>query len=296
MHILPIVTRAILHIAKTTYENVLIMKIYDIVFGQWTIALVYAMLSSATAFAGIEDKVLRFSTPGPDRYADGSIVADGECYALVWSPKGKTFSGFNADGTPVSSRDLVVLAAPLAQNGKCIDSIFQVPADEYEELKDGEWAVCLVDTRMANGVPAGVRDSMPVRVNRWGFITDDVVIADAGSSRLRLAAGGTRPVASDTTGGTRSGASGARANILSAVPPNLAPPRITDIAVGDGEVWLAVEGTVPYLDYTIISGETPADLKTDYFSEVVEGDGNSEIAIGTVKSAKRRFFKVKRAE
>ena len=273
------------------------MKIHDIVFGQWTIALVYTMLWSATAFAGIEDKVLRFSTPGPDRYADGSIVADGECYALVWSPKGKTFSGFNADGTPVSSRDLVVLAAPLAQNGKCIDSIFQVPADEYEELKDGEWAVCLVDTRMANGVPAGVRDSMPLRVNRWGFITDDVVIADAGSSRLRLAAGGTSSVASDNgRGATALPASGVRANILSAVPPNLAPPRITAIEVADGEVRLAVEGTAPYLDYTIISGEKPNDLKTDYFSEVVEGDGSSEIAIGTMQSAKRRFFKVKRAE
>ena len=65
--------------------------------------------------------------------------------------------------------------------------------------------------------------------------------------------------------------------------PNLAPPRITDIEVGDGEVWLAVDGTVPYLNYTIVSGETPDNLKTDYFSEVVEGDGTSEIAIGTVK-------------
>ena len=66
--------------------------------------------------------------------------------------------------------------------------------------------------------------------------------------------------------------------------------------VADGEVWLGVDGTVPYLDYTIISGETPNDLKPDYFAEVVEGDGRSEIAIGTPESPKRRFFKVKRAE
>ena len=66
--------------------------------------------------------------------------------------------------------------------------------------------------------------------------------------------------------------------------------------LADGEVWLAVDGTVPYLDYTIISSETPNDFKPDYFSEVVEGDGRSEIAIGTIQSAKRRFFKVKRAE
>ncbi len=87
-----------------------------------------------------------------------------------------------------------------------------------------------------------------------------------------------------------------RANNLSAVPPNLLPPQITAIEVGDGEVWLGVADTVPYLSYTIMSGETPNDLKPDYFSETVDGNANSEIAIGTVKSVKRRFFKVKRAE
>ena len=80
------------------------------------------------------------------------------------------------------------------------------------------------------------------------------------------------------------------------MPPNLAPPQITAIEVADGEVWLGVDGTVPYLDYTIISGETPNNLKPDYFAEVVEGNGRSEIAIGTPESPKRRFFKVKRAE
>ena len=114
---------------NSTFLTILIMK---------KIAGLICLLMVSVAFSGMDDKVLRFSTPGPDRYADGSIVADGECYALVWSPKGKTFSGFNANGTPVSSSDFVVLAAPLAQNGRCIDSIFQVPAEEYEVLKNGE--------------------------------------------------------------------------------------------------------------------------------------------------------------
>ena len=74
------------------------------------------------------------------------------------------------------------------------------------------------------------------------------------------------------------------------------PPQITAIEVGDGEVWLGVADTVPYLSYTIMSGETPNDLKPDYFSVTVDGEANSEIAIGTVQSVKRRFFKVKRAE
>ena len=80
------------------------------------------------------------------------------------------------------------------------------------------------------------------------------------------------------------------------MPSNLLPPQITAIELADGEVWLAVDGTVPYLSYTIVSGETPNDLKADYFSEVVDGDAGSEIAIGTLQSVKRRFFKVKRAE
>ena len=275
------------------------MKMSDIVFGQWTMALVYTMLWSATAFAGLGDKILRFSTPGPDRYADGTVVADGECYALVWSPAGATFSGFNADGTPVSSNDRVVLAGALAQDGKCRDSLFQIPAAEYAELEGGEWTVCLVDTRNLAGMPTGTQNGKPLRVNRWGIISGGVEITSAASARPRLLASGeltSSQAASGATGGTRSVASGARANILSAVPPNLAPPRITAIEVGGGEVWLAVEGTVPYLDYTIISGEKPSDLKTDYFSEVVEGDDGGEIAIGTVQSVKRRFFKVKRAE
>jgi len=261
------------------------------------IASLLSLLACGIAFAGMEDQVLRFSTPGPDRYADGSVVRDGECYALVWSPAGKAFSGFNADGTPVSSSDRVVLAGALAQGGRCRDAIFQIPAAEYSELKGGEWAVCLVDTRNVQGVPTGTQNGKPLRVNRWGVISGGVEITSAASARPRLlTSGGQASSAADTLGGRLSSAAGARANILSAVPPNLAPPRITDIAVGDGEVSLAVEGTAPYLSYTIISGEKPDDLKTDYFAETVDGDANSEIVIGTPESPKRRFFKVKRAE
>ena len=256
---------------------------------------VFATLLLGCVFAGVaegalDDRLARFSTPGPDRYADGSVVVDGECYALVWSPVGRVFSGFNADGTAASSVDRVVLAGPLAQDGKCRDSIFQIPAAEYEALKNGAWAVCLVDTRNLAGVPAGVKNGKPVRVNRWGVVSGGVEITRADAAGRRLSA------ASTTTGGTRSVASAARATRLSAVPPNLMPPKVTAIEVTDSEVWLAVDGTVPYLDYTIISGEKPNDLKPDYFSEVVGGDGKSEIAIGTPKSPKRRFFTVKRAE
>ena len=269
-------------------------------------ASLICLLMAAAAFSGIDDKVLRFSTPGPDRYADGSRVLDGECYALVWSPKGTAFAGFNADGTAVSANDRVVLAAPLAQDGKCRDSIFQVPAAEYAALAGGEWAVCLVDTRNSAGVPMGTQDGKPLRVNRWGLVQSGVTVEEpskmtSASGRAKLAAtGGTRSVASttgaSTTGGTRSGASGVRANNLSAVPDSARTPTITAIDVVDGAVWLTVADTEPYLSYTIISGSEPGALKTDYFSEVIDGENGRKIEIGTVQSVNRRFFKVKRAE
>lgn len=256
---------------------------------------VFAVLFLGCVFAGVaegalNDRLARFSTPGPDRYADGSIVRDGECYALVWSPAGQVFSGFNADGTPVSANDRVVLAGELAKGGRCPDAVFQIAASEYEALKDGVWAVCLVDTRNLAGVPVGVKNGKPLRVNRWGVVSGGVEITEAGSAGRKLAA------ASTTSNGSASGASVVRANRLSAVPKNLLPPKVTAIEVTDNEVWLAVSDTVPYLDYTIISGEKPNDLKEDYYSDVVEGETGGEIAIGTVKWLKRRFFTVKRAE
>ena len=92
-------------------------------------------MASAAAFGGISDRVVVFSTPGPDRYADGSKVLDGECYALVWSPVGEVFGGFNADGTAVNAADRVVLAGALAKNGKCMEAIFQVPEDRKRNIR-----------------------------------------------------------------------------------------------------------------------------------------------------------------
>ena len=52
---------------------------------------------ACVAGAGTDDTLIAFSTKGPDRYADGTTVLDGECYALVWSIDGN-FDGFSADG------------------------------------------------------------------------------------------------------------------------------------------------------------------------------------------------------
>ena len=253
---------------------------------------VFPMIASAS----VQDKVARFSTPGPDCYADGTLVADGECYALVWSPKGATFAGFNADGTAISANDRVVFAASLALEGKCRDSLFQIPADEYAELEGGEWAVCLVDTRMANGVPAGVANNAPLRVNRWGAVRNEVKISTASTlvldSIAAPKAGGRSLLAAAAPS-----EAGVCAGTLSAVPDSVKPPTITGLDVLDsGEVWLEVADTVPFLSYTIISGSEPGNLQEDGCAEVVDGTSGGKIFIGTAQSSDCRFFKVKRAE
>ena len=261
--------------------------------GRKCLALCVGLLCTAV-FASMEDRVLRFSTPGPDCYADGTLVADGECYALVWSPEGATFAGFNADGTAISANDRVVFAAPLALEGKCRDSLFQIPADEYAELEGGEWAVCLVDTRMANGVPAGVANNAPLRVNRWGAVRNEVKISTASTLVLDS-------IAAPKAGGrsllaAAAPETGVCAGTLSAVPDSVTQPRIIGFEVVDGVARLTVEDTVPFLTYTISAGDTPDALAADDAADWVDGDTAKPIEIETDAVKGSRFFKVTRAE
>ena len=243
-----------------------------------------------TMLAESADAIVRFSGTGFDCYADGTPVVDGECYALVWSPKGSAFAGFNADGTTISPNDRIILAAALAKDGKCRDTIFQIPAEDYAALDGGEWAVCLVDTRMADGVPAGVFDNAPLRVNRWGVAKSGVTVVNA---KQKFSA----PATSASTAMRGDSMLGAWAEERSAVPASVKPPKITGLEVLDsGEVWLEVEDTVPFLSYTIVSGSEPGDLQQDSCAEVVDGKSGAKISIGTAQSSDCRFFKVTRAE
>lgn len=258
------------------------------------ITMLLAALSHA-AVAAIGDKVVCFSTEGADCYADGTPVADGECYALVWSPKGTAFAGFNADGTAISAADSVILAAPLAQGGRCRDTLFQIPADQYAELEGGEWAVCLVDTRMANGMPAGVSNNAPLRVNRWGQVKNEVKISTASTLALdgivAPKAGGCSLLAAAAPPET-----GACADTLSAVPDSVTQPRIIGFEVVDGVARLTVEDTVPFLTYTISAGDTPDALAADDAADWVDGNTTKPIEIETDAVKGSRFFKVTRAE
>ena len=57
------------------------------------IAMFALALTLGTAFAAENDAVVVYSTKGPDTYADGSVVRNGECYALVWVKSGAAVQG-----------------------------------------------------------------------------------------------------------------------------------------------------------------------------------------------------------
>ena len=248
-----------------------------------------ALFACALASSGssVEDHVLRFSSPGPDCYADGSPVADGECYALVWSPAGRAFSGFNADGTAASPDDRVVLAAPLAKDGRCPEVLFQVPIAEAAPLEGGTWSVCLVDTRTAAGVPAGTAAGLPRRVNRWAVVKGAVKVSDA-SGLLAAPAAANAP--------TRGAAAGVRAATLSAVPESAPRPTITAMEVAGGVAAFAVADTVPYLTYTVESSEDLDGFGKDPYADRVDGDPDAEIVLNTDAPGDTRFFRINRAE
>lgn len=217
------------------------------------LALVVAGAFLALALqAGYDDFLVYYSTTGNDRYSDGSLVKDGECYALVYTRPGFTFAGFAADGRAASpeSSDIAIMA-PVAKGHRCPPTLFQVARAYADARTEGVWEVFLVDTRNAEGEPTGLDAQGRVqRVNGWRRVEGRVRGAKGGNSSMANFA----DLLQDTSAGRlESGAS--------VLPPDAPLPRITDIKVVDGRVELQVADTVPYLTYDVSGAETPAKLK-----------------------------------
>ena len=142
---------------------------------------VAAMLLATACFGGADDALITFSTNGaePDRYADGQVVLDGECYALVWSKDG-VFDGINADGTLVDSEDKLLLVAAVASDGHCPEVVFQLSAKRAAALANGKYGVVLLDTRINRDgkvVPRGTVGGKLSMVNGFGVVTEQMKVA-----------------------------------------------------------------------------------------------------------------------
>lgn len=216
----------------------------------WRLAINLVVAIGAVGVASAGDLLLTCSTRGGDRYADGAPVADGECYALVHTADGATFRGFTADGRAVDpAKSYVALAAPLAEGGRCPPTLFQVLEENAKGREGGKWELFLVDTRGADGKPAGVDGNGALRrVNAWSRVKGRIR-AKSGS----LTSGASVETAADMSAERLAGGAGA-------VPADAPQPRIAGIRVVDGQVELTVADTVPYLTYDVDGAATPHDF------------------------------------
>ena len=213
------------------------------------------------------------------------------CARLV--AEGLRFCRFQRGRDGCFTADRVVLAGALAEDGKCPDTFFQVEAADYAGLEGGEWAVCLVDTRNARGVPTGVVGALPRRVNRWCTVAGGVKITDGASPAPGLTL---KKSALKAASSAVPADAGVRAATLSAVPATAKKPRITALSVADGVVRLTVADTVPYLTYGVASGDAPDALSDDADATVADGVDGAPIELEAGADGESRFFKVKRAE
>ena len=242
----------------------------------------FAALVSAAAFAGMNNVLVSFSTPGPDTYADGTRVLDGECYALVWTPDGAEFTGINADGTAAGSSK-VAIAAPLAKDGRCPNVTFQIDEDyRNANFPDGTWGVYLLDTRR--------------------FKTDDdgVIVTDADGGRVVDSVGGKTvngygEVSTLASAAMASGASGSSAAVTttSASPAGAGNLKVNDIRLIGDNVYIYVTGTLSCLQYGLQSGSKPDGL-SDADGNVKYGVDDGEMVIVTPKKGGVQFFQVNR--
>jgi len=239
-----------------------------------------AVLSSAAAFSAANDAMVSFSTKGPDKYADGATVLDGECYALVWMANGASGLSVAADGSATGGE--IVLAAPVAKGGRCPKVIFEVNADDMaKKYKGGSWSVLLLDTRRwgADGVarPAGTVAGKVTLVNATGEVSGGSVnVATASSSSVSAVA--------------------AAVATATAVPEGTPSPTITGIRVEGANVFVSVKGTVPYLQYGLSSGSTP-DAVTEGVSVTPQTGASApdeEIVLVAPAKSGGAFFKVGR--
>lgn len=100
-----------------------------------------AMSFSVYAIQKPTVQVLTFTVSGAETYADGSALAEDECYALVWSGDGE-FDGLNPDGTPIHEGDEVLYIGKIYKDSNVVFRL----EDGFKS--GGTFEVYILDTRV----------------------------------------------------------------------------------------------------------------------------------------------------
>ncbi len=249
-----------------------------------TLIAACAAVASAAVFAGMDNVVISFSTPGPDAYADGTTVVDGECYALVWTPSGSEFAGIATNGV-ASADSKVVLAAPVAKDGKCPNIMFEVDEDYVAaNYPGGTWSVVLLDTRVfqldADGKP--VLDASGNRV--VASKGDTANVNGYGVVGAAKAASAVKGASAETMGGV----AGTSGTVAEGTPA----PVVKDISFLGDNVYITITSTKPAHKYTLESGDTPGAIAEAEGAPSDYGSETTDVILIKPKKAGGEFFKV----
>lgn len=228
-------------------------------------------LTSLVVFADAANMLIAFSTSGPDKYADGATVLDGEWYALVWSADG-VFEGITPECQAVDPSDAVVIVAPLAKNGGCPYTVFQIDSKSANYKTGGVYAVYLLDTRDAEKTSvAAAKGGRPASVN--------AVLENEKYTATTALAGGARSQGSEVGEWGESGIVGGK------------QPKITAFAVNGARVSITVDGLLPAVKYNVVMGKSVDDL--DSYALEIPKTG-VESANFDIEASDSKFFKVVR--
>lgn len=225
-------------------------------------------------FADANNILIGFSTPGPDKYADGATVVDGEWFALVWT-KNAAFGGLTLAGEPKVEGDKVIYFAKLAKGGRCPYTVFQI--DWKEAPTGGKYSVVMLDTRDASKTAVAAADAkgLPQVVNGETSAPEQAVCE---------VAGGTAAIA------VSAGVDWQPSEVKGFKPPRFKSFRVVDAA----RVEFEVEDLMPGVKYNVVMGETPSKL-TSYALEVpATVSGEKTDATFVIDSGDARFFSVVR--
>ncbi len=237
-------------------------------------AFLAAAAMCGAALAAANDTVVSFSTPGVDRYADGTRVMQGESYALVWTADGATFGGLSADCTPLAQTDKVVMVAPLAKRGRCPVTVVEINAEDAKSYEGGTFAVYLLDTRVkgADGkvTLAAYANGLPRVVNSFGA---------SGAEKDATSAAG-------VAGGI--GASAAIRLGDVGVYTQIESPQITAIEIRGAKIRLQVKGMSPAAEYFVVPGSTPGS-----FAQAMDAEADEDgFTFDRPEDRSATFFKV----
>ena len=239
------------------------------------ISMIAAMAACAT-FAAADDILVTFSTPGTDTYVDGTTVLDNEYYALCWSTNFPDFK-INPDGTAEGGS--IVLAAPIAKDGRCPTIVYEVDANlAVSDYVGGEWAVYMLDTRKFTRDGEGNLVASLSGSSKSVNMSGQVGTAVAGPGSVANLYGVT-----------------AQSNEIAADEETL-KPEITSIRIVDGNVWVKAKNVAPYLTWGLAGGDTPDKIDTAKGDSQsgMKADKDDEITFVTPVKEGGEFFKVER--